>query len=452
MLAPNPQPETLAAPPTETLLNRVENDTRVLLVGHADEAMVRELAGKRCQIFAFVDAPLSPEAQGMCDRVMVVPPGRNPMEGEPEPSPFDVILLADAFTYHPEPQALLQTLKGYLRPYGFIVASFLNAAHVPVRLALLNGQTPLNGITSPERPPQFHTLETIEELFTECSLSMEVIGKEGRPEHEVTLPDGPTAVPAAIQQNIVRALSEDPEAWTYRFVVRAEPKADAASLGAIQHHFQALAEENAALTREILDLKATLRGLTKPIEELASKVEFVSGHMNEIKDAYTGQTGRMDRQDQAMEQFVSTLHSSLSPLSSYRPMLKALQDGEISTKEVQYQRTIHRIRGIVTAATPEGSRIVVISRGDDALLRFEGREGWHFPQIEDGVYAGHYPANSGDVIAHMEVLRERGGNFMLIPATSFWWLDYYQEFREHLAHNYPLVANLEDTCILFEIG
>ena len=36
------------------------------------------------------------------------------------------------------------------------------------------------------------------------------------------------------------------------------------------------------------------------------------------------------------------------------------------------------------------------------------------------------------MIAELERLRERGAQYMVIPATSLWWLDHYQGFRRYL--------------------
>ena len=48
-----------------------------------------------------------------------------------------------------------------------------------------------------------------------------------------------------------------------------------------------------------------------------------------------------------------------------------------------------------------GSRLLVASRGDEALVRFRARAGAHFPQLEGGTYAGHYPADGAAAVAHL---------------------------------------------------
>jgi chromosome segregation ATPase len=116
-----------------------------------------------------------------------------------------------------------------------------------------------------------------------------------------------------------------------------------------------------------------------------------------------------------------------------------------------YEQLIHRIRDLVRAVVPTASTIVVVSRGDYRLVNFEGFTCWHFPQNEDGVYGGYHPATGQVAIAHLEGLRARGGRYLLLPSTAFWWLDFYPDFREHLEANYHLIVRQEDTCVIYEL-
>jgi hypothetical protein len=122
------------------------------------------------------------------------------------------------------------------------------------------------------------------------------------------------------------------------------------------------------------------------------------------------------------------------------------------SKYLSYQRLIRQIREVVRAALPPGATVIVVSRGDEALLELgDGRRGWHFPQDEDGVYAGHYPAGSAEAIAQLEEIRARGADFLLFPATAFWWLEHYGEFRQHLEDRYQLFVRQEETCLIYAL-
>jgi len=93
--------------------------------------------------------------------------------------------------------------------------------------------------------------------------------------------------------------------------------------------------------------------------------------------------------------------------------------------------------------------VLVVSKGDGELLKLPDRVGWHFPQDERGVYAGHHPASSEAAIAHLEALRVKGAGSLLIPPPSLWWLDHYAAFREHLERMAVAVSRDPAAGILF---
>lgn len=116
-----------------------------------------------------------------------------------------------------------------------------------------------------------------------------------------------------------------------------------------------------------------------------------------------------------------------------------------------YQELTLRLQEIVRRELPPDATVLVASKGDDELLKLDGRRAWHFPQREDGVYAGYYPSDSAAAIAHLESLQEMGAEFLVFPRTAFWWLDHYDEFRQYLESNYQLVLHDEDTCMIFAL-
>jgi GT2 family glycosyltransferase len=67
----------------------------------------------------------------------------------------------------------------------------------------------------------------------------------------------------------------------------------------------------------------------------------------------------------------------------------------------EYSALTENIRRTLTARLPRDATVIVVSKGDDKLLELDGLKGLHFPQTEDGCYAGHYPADSSNAIAHL---------------------------------------------------
>jgi GT2 family glycosyltransferase len=101
-----------------------------------------------------------------------------------------------------------------------------------------------------------------------------------------------------------------------------------------------------------------------------------------------------------------------------------------------YRALVERVRCVVRDVAPPGATVAVISKGDSDLLQLDDRRAWHFPQTTDGHYAGHNPADSDACIAELERIRAKGAEYLVIPATSLWWLQYYTRFGEHLRRSY----------------
>ena len=117
----------------------------------------------------------------------------------------------------------------------------------------------------------------------------------------------------------------------------------------------------------------------------------------------------------------------------------------------EYQQLVNRIRDMVRGVVPADATVLVVSKGDEELLRLDARKGWHFPQDEHGTYAGHYPADDAEAIAQVEALREKGADFLVLPAPAFWWLDRYLGLRRHLESRYRVAAFHPEICSILAL-
>ena len=66
------------------------------------------------------------------------------------------------------------------------------------------------------------------------------------------------------------------------------------------------------------------------------------------------------------------------------------------------------------------------------------------------MYAGHYPADTTEAITGLENLRSGGAEFVVIPNTSLWWLEYYGGLRAYLERS-GKIAN-SDSCVIYRLG
>jgi glycosyltransferase involved in cell wall biosynthesis len=111
-----------------------------------------------------------------------------------------------------------------------------------------------------------------------------------------------------------------------------------------------------------------------------------------------------------------------------------------------------RLHAVLAAVAPDGAQVAVVSKGDDRLLAIPSRRGRHFPEGDDGAYAGHYPGDGSEAIEQLERMRGSGAEYLALPAPSFWWLEFYPELYHHLLERYRLVAYVEETCIVFSLS
>jgi hypothetical protein len=121
------------------------------------------------------------------------------------------------------------------------------------------------------------------------------------------------------------------------------------------------------------------------------------------------------------------------------------------TWERRYRDQVDRIRAQVRATLPEGSSVLVITRGDESLLRLERRRGEHFPQTQTGLYAGHYPSDGDEAVAHLEELRAAGAEYLVIPAEARWWLEHYPKLKAVLENDGELLPSDSQTALIYAL-
>jgi hypothetical protein len=115
---------------------------------------------------------------------------------------------------------------------------------------------------------------------------------------------------------------------------------------------------------------------------------------------------------------------------------------------VEYEQLISAIREVVHRVVPPSATVLVVSRGDDELVRLGPRQALHFPLDEEGRYAGYHPADSEAAISMVEQMRDRGAEYFLLPATGFWWLSFYDGLRKYLESKYQVVDASEQCWIV----
>jgi GT2 family glycosyltransferase len=121
-----------------------------------------------------------------------------------------------------------------------------------------------------------------------------------------------------------------------------------------------------------------------------------------------------------------------------------------ASRRLGYRGLVERVRAAIAETVPAGAAVLVVSKGDRDLVKLGDRAGHHFPQSRGGRYLGYHPRDSEEAIARLEDLRGRGAaDYLVLPATAYWWLEHYAGFAEHLRDRYPV--NELDVCSIYRL-
>lgn len=151
----------------------------------------------------------------------------------------------------------------------------------------------------------------------------------------------------------------------------------------------------------------------------------------------------------ALRDAVAGLELTLKEVQS---LLRARPPQVQTPTRAEYDAVLHELPGAVRGLVPVGARVLVVSRGDDRLLALDGRVGGHFPQADDGTYAGHHPHDSEAAVVELERMRALGWRYLVFPVTALWWLDHYAGLRRHLETTGRLLLNSDGLGLVYGLA
>lgn len=203
------------------VVRMVEDSCRVLELGPASGYMSKVFQERGSTVVGIeIDADMAKQASKFCERVIVGDLDVMDFDAELGEERFDAIVAADVLEHLKDPLRVLRCLRQFLQPHGSFVVSLPNIAHASVRLALLQGSFKYRDLGLLDRTHlRFFTHESIGELFDEAELALVEVHRQEAP---VTVTDVPVDL-AAVSNDLIKELEQDPDARTYQFVMKALP-------------------------------------------------------------------------------------------------------------------------------------------------------------------------------------------------------------------------------------
>jgi hypothetical protein len=122
---------------------------------------------------------------------------------------------------------------------------------------------------------------------------------------------------------------------------------------------------------------------------------------------------------------------------------------KIAVPNPEWEQTLVEIGNTMQRVIPRDARVLVVDKYDPTLLHLSQREGWHFP--DRGLMPGGYPSDSDAAIHHLEELRQRGAEYIVFPSAAFWWLDYYEGFRQYLDARCKRISE-DENCVIYNLS
>ena len=440
------QPMNAPARPSEadrdaietTLVRLVNPHSRVLVIGRDTWPLSRSLSSAGCHVSVIEtrhDAPAG--SATFSDRVIVGDPDVLNLDATLDGAQFDAIVAVRLLEHVRNPVAMLTALRKHLGADAGVVAAVPNVMHGKIRLEFLAGRSPASLLATAATPPShWYDAAALQRTFESAGFVITTIERHTEAFDADIPPLDGTPLPSAL----VDGLRRDADAMTRTFVVVAHPfplaahvRLDLRVRELTQSHDRAAEQMKAVeqradgLDSRYAELKAEFDGTVSKIDRIGADVQRVAGRDSRLQPALT---------------------TAYQRLTNNRVQLQAI--GRDLTR-FQYELLILRVRTTVEAALPPGAVVLVVSKGDERLLAFNGRTGWHFLRNDNGVYAGHHPADSAAAIAALTRLRANGAGYLVFPQVALWWLDHYAGLREHLDRHARVVVRNERTAVIYAL-
>jgi 2-polyprenyl-3-methyl-5-hydroxy-6-metoxy-1,4-benzoquinol methylase len=197
----------------------VGSGKHVVEFGCATGRVTSALAQQGCRVTGIdCDAEAAERARPYADEIVILDLDDPEFDAKLAGQRWEVALFGDVLEHLRDPLHVLRRTRPLLEPHGTLVVSVPNVAHADVRLALLAGEFPYRpfGLLD-ETHLRFFTLSSLTRLLEDAGYLIVDVQR-------VVIPMFSSEIARPRQQfppAVIEAITADPEAQSYQYVVRA---------------------------------------------------------------------------------------------------------------------------------------------------------------------------------------------------------------------------------------
>jgi hypothetical protein len=202
--------------------------------------------------------------------------------------------------------------------------------------------------------------------------------------------------------------------------------------------------EHGAAVQELLDVGQEATLLQQTVSDQAEHLRIVdvqlktlANHESELRTLLVSAHEQLVHRD---AEIIGTVGAALLPHAPNAPAA------------IYYGQLLDKIRAIVADQLPPATPLLIVSEGDEAMLRFDGRPAWHFPQTSSDAAIEYSPVDGSSAIAQLESARRQGAGFLIVPSTGQAWLARHPDLEAYLRQRFPTVVRREDTVVIYDLA
>jgi hypothetical protein len=212
--------------------------------------------------------------------------------------------------------------------------------------------------------------------------------------------------------------------------------------GKIAERDSRLIERNALIARRDHALSVQRQQLAEnanELERLRDQIASLTAHLGESEhQLQISEIREHDLRSMLTDLQAVQLHRDSEIMATLGAVLSRYVPN--APASIYHRKLVGQVRHFVETHVPSGTRVLVTTYGDEAMLLLGDRATESFPRSDRGVLADYTEVRGNEAIAQLERLRDGGAEYLLVPSPALPWLATHPELERHLEGRYAVVA------------